>query len=125
MLVFHSLSYVQLYYCHLINSLKLITLFVLFHSPVLGFKQKLVEKVTVMLCAMELTTHQNFMLTTINYHLSIIHRDVKKELLMFSFKASQLKEINLQIIFHKRYQQTSIDFFKFKFYNNAKSLWLS
>lgn len=33
--------------------------------------------------------------------MSIIHGGVKTELLMYSFKASQLKEINLQVIFHK------------------------
>lgn len=33
--------------------------------------------------------------------MSIIHGGVKTELLMYSFKASQLKEINLQVIFCK------------------------
>lgn len=67
MLVFPSLSYVQLYYCHLIIILELITLFVLFHSPVLSLQQKLAEKTTVLLCAMGLTTYQIFMLFNNNW----------------------------------------------------------
>lgn len=51
-------------------------------------------------------------LTTIGHRLIIIHRGVKPELLIYSFKASQLKEINLQGIF----RNTSADFYWFFFF---------